>query len=158
MSKLIQNIPNMDDNKLRGLFLNAFKLILKDERMAEAEAVIDAIQTTWVARVKDYKFSQYKADTPDKGMLKALGYHVGEKGEPEALRRKILDYIMTGTLPPAGSPPYYAEWGEPMTRQRYRKLHRVIRVLASSAAHFENMEKANREWEDDLVYLERVWD
>lgn len=158
MSKLIQNIPQMDDNKLRGLFLNAFKFILKGERVEEAEAIIAAIQTTWAARVKAYDFSQYKADTPDTGMLKALGYHVGERGEPEALRRKILDYIMTGTLPPAGSPPYYAEWGEPLTRQRYRKLHRVIRVLASSAAHFENMEKANREWEDDLVYLERVWD
>jgi len=148
----------MDDNKLRGLFLNAFKYILKDQRVDEAEAIIAAIQTTWASRVKAYKFNQYKADTPDKGMLTALGYHVGEKGESEALRHKILDYIMTGTLPPAGSPPYYAEWGEPLTRQRYRKLHRVIRVLASSAAHFENMEKARREWEEDLIYLERDWD
>lgn len=145
----------MDDNKLRGLFLNAFKFILKNERIEEAEAIIEAIQTTWAARVKAYDFNQYKADTPDTGMLKALGYHVGERGEAEALRHKILDYIMTGTLPPAGSPPYYAEWGEPLTRERYRKLHRV---LASSAAHFENMEKAHREWEDDLVYLEKMWD
>jgi uncharacterized protein YeeX (DUF496 family) len=58
----------MDDNKLRGLFLNAFKYILKDQRVDEAEAIIAAIQTTWASRVKAYEFSQYKADTPDKGM------------------------------------------------------------------------------------------
>lgn len=158
MSKIIQNIPKMDDNSLRALFLNAFKHLLKNEKVDEAEAIIEKIQSTWETRVRAYKFNNYKADTPDKGMLTALGYHVGESGEPEKLRHKILDYIMYGTLPPAGSPPYYEEWGQPLTRQRYRKLHRVLRVLASSSAHFSNMEKANREWEDDLIYLETNWD
>ena len=158
MTDLLEKIPKMDDNQLRGLFLNAFRLLLKNERAVEAEAAIQAIQSTWASRAEAYNFNQYKADTPDKGMLNALGYHVGEAGEPEALRHKILDYAITGVLPPAGSPPYYEEWGKPLTRQRYRKLHRVIRVLASSSSHFDNTQKANREWEDDLLYLENHWD
>ena len=64
---------------------------------------------------------------------------------------------MSGTLPPVASPAYMAEWSEPNTRQRYRKLHRVIRVLASSGKKFPNMELAVQNWEDDLVYLERTW-
>ena len=99
-----------------------------------------------------------RATTPQDGMLSAVGYHVGiVQGKSEAIRHKLLDYIMTGTLPPAGSPPYYEEWGEPLTQQRYRKLHRVITVQASSNDHFENREKAVSEWRNDLAYLHDNW-
>ena len=40
------------------------------------------------------------------------------------------------------------EWGEPETAERYRKAHRVIRVLASSAKTLGNQEKAAADWED----------
>jgi hypothetical protein len=64
---------------------------------------------------------------------------------------------MTETLPPVSSPTYMAEWGEKLTKARYRKLHRVIRVLSSRGKTTGNMDKAISEWEDDLEYLEKTW-
>ena len=72
-------------------------------------------------------------------------------------RENLLDYILTSQLPPIGSPAYLAEWGNDGSAQRYRKLHRVIRVLASSAKTLGNMSKAEKEWEEDLVYIEKKW-
>ncbi len=64
---------------------------------------------------------------------------------------------MSETLPPVSSPAHMAEWGKKLTKTRYRKLHRVIRVLASSGKTMGNMDKAVSEWEDDLEYLEKTW-
>ncbi len=155
----IENIPTLSDVRLRNLFLNAIKIRLDptNKWYDEAERAIAAIQDTWSDRVRRQQFQDYKADTPEEGMLKSVGYKVGENGESYEVRHRLLDFLIEGVLPPAGSPPYYEDWGEPSSKQRYRKLHRVIRVLASSASHFSNMEKAAREWEDDLIYIEDKW-
>ena len=101
--------------------------------------------------------NKYKAATPENGVLSVVGYKVGNEGEKTSIRRKLLDFIMTENLPPVGSPAYMAEWGEKMSKERYRKLHRVIRVLASSGKTLGNMDKAVIEWEEDLDYLENNW-
>jgi hypothetical protein len=38
------------------------------------------------------------------------------------------------------------EWGTKLSLTRYRKLHRVVRVLASSGKTLGNMDKAVIEW------------
>ena len=86
-----------------------------------------------------------------------VGYKVGNEGEKTSIRRKLLDFIMSENLPPVGSPAYIAECGEKMSKDRYRKLHRVIRVLASSGKTKGNRDKAVIEWEEDLEYLENNW-
>jgi len=127
IQKTLKNIPHMDDEKLRKLFLRAVEYLVEGRDVEDANSIIEAIQTVWAKRVKDFKFSNYKATTPDVGMLTAVGYHVGiTQGKSEAVRHKLLDFIMSGTLPPAGSPPYYEEWGEPLSAQRFRKLHRTV--------------------------------
>ena len=82
---------------------------------------------------------------------------VGNEGEKPAIRQQMLDYIMSDILPPVSSPAYMAEWGEKLSPQRYRKLHRVIQVLASSGQTMGNMDKAVNEWKADLKYLEDKW-
>ena len=154
----LKNIPQIDDEKLRKLFLRAIEFSVEGKRLADAAAIIDTIQLEWSKRLIEFRTGNYKATTPQDGMLSAVGYHVGiVQGKSEAIRHKLLDYIMTGTLPPAGSPPYYEEWGEPLSKQRYRKLHRVITVQASSNEHFENRDVAIGEWREDLVYLQNHW-
>lgn len=98
-----------------------------------------------------------KADTPEIGVLRAVGYKVCKDGVRQKHRRQILDYVMSETLPAVGSPAYIAEWGEPKTRVRYRKLHRIIRIFATSERTLDNMDKAVMAWEDDLEYLEKTW-
>ena len=154
---ITKNIPNMDDNRLSVLFFNAQKLISEGKRLEEAKSVVQAVQTEWRKRLEAFRQGGYRADTPEEGVLKTVGYKVGNDGIGEAMRHQLLDFVMTGTLPPVGSPAHMEEWGEPHSTTRYRKLHRVIRVLASSGKHFENMRKAVQEWEDDLLYLEHRW-
>jgi hypothetical protein len=154
---IIEKIPSMGDNDLRQLFLNANRQIEKSKMVDQAVAVIDAIEVEWKRRLKSFEAGQYKADTPEEGVLKAVGYKVGNDGRSVAIRHQLLDYIMTRALPPIGSPAYIAEWGEPMTKNRYRKLHRVIKVLASSAKHFENMDVAVLQWESDLEHIEKKY-
>ena len=50
-----------------------------------------------------------------------------------------------------------AEWGEPETRTRYMKAHRVIQVLACAEKTLGYMDKATNEWLEDLKYLEEAW-
>ena len=147
----------MDDNALTRLFMNAQKLLLKNSENLDAKTVVEAIKIEWSKRLSLFQDGKYKAASPTHGVLSAVGYKVGNEGEIPALRRKLLDYIMMDTLPPVGSPPYMAEWGDKLSKVRYRKLHRVIRVLASGAKTLGNMEKAENDWEDDLVYIETHW-
>lgn len=155
--KIIQQIPQLSDNKLATLFQNAQDWIYRGGVVEDAAAVISAIEQEWKERLSAYHRGRYKAETPPEGVLKAIGYRVGNHGLPEAKRHQLLDYAILGVLPPIGSPAYMAEWGPPSSRKRYRKLHRVIRVLASSAKTLGNMDLAASDWEDDLVYIEHRW-
>lgn len=157
MSRILKKIPEMDDNALARLLGNAQTLLQKKPDNQEAVLVIEMVQEEWARRLHLFRKGDYKATSPEQGVLSIVGYKVGNNGGSEKQRRSKLDYLMSGTLPPVASPAYMAEWGEPNTRQRYRKLHRVIRVLASSGKKFPNMELAVQHWEDDLVYLEQNW-
>lgn len=157
MSKVLEKISQMDDNALARLLGNAQNMLLKKPENADASLVINAVQEEWDRRLRLFRNGDYKATTPEQGVLSVVGYKVGNGGDSEKIRRLKLDYIMSGSLPPVASPAYMAEWGAPSTRQRYRKLHRVIRVLASSGKAFPNMELAVQHWEEDLGYLEKAW-
>lgn len=154
---IIDKIPGMGDNDLMKLFKNALRLIREERMVKEAQDVTFAIQQEWGKRMELAKEKNYKAETPEEGLLKTMGYKVGNDAEPQHVRYQLLNYIITGQLPFVGSPAYMLEWGEPSTKERYRKLHRVIKILASSGARFDNMEKAVADWEDDLVWLEQQW-
>ncbi len=155
--KILQQIPRMDDNRLQKLFLNAQNMLLKNPSSDDASRVIGEIEKEWQRRLLAFHEGVYKASSPEEGVLQAVGYKVGNDGLPARQRRALLEYILTRQLPPVGSPAYMAEWGAANTKERYRKLHRVIRVLASRALTLGNMEKAACEWEEDLEFLDKTW-
>ena len=155
--KIIQNIPKLDDLKLSKLFVNAQRLLDKNEQNKDAQEVLRAIKDEWDRRLRLFHENKYKALTPKNGVLSVIGYKVGNEGEKTSIRRKMLDYIMSETLPPVASPAYMAEWGENLSKDRYQKLHRVLRALATGGATMGNMDKAVSEWEDDLEYIENKW-
>ena len=155
--KVIQNIPNLDDIRLSKLFVNAQKLLDKNEQNNDAKLVLNAVKDEWERRLRLFHQNKYKASSPKNGILSVIGYKVGNEGEKTSVRRKMLDYIMSETLPPVASPAYMAEWGDTLSKDRYRKLHRVLRVLAINGASMVNMDKAVSEWEDDLEYIENKW-
>lgn len=155
--KIISKIPAMSDNELSKLFTNALELIHNKKMVKDAQEVLKAIQAEWSKRLDAYNDGKYKAETPEKGVLKTLGYRVGNDGVGIEKRRILIDYLLNQQLPPVGSPAHMAEWGEPSSKQRYRKAHRVIQVLKSSASTLGYMDKAEREWEEDLAYMEKTW-
>ena len=147
----------MSDNELSKLFTNALELIHNKKMVDSAQQVLEAIEVEWSKRLEAYKDGEYKADTPEKGVLKTLGYRVGNDGVSSEKRKMLIDYLLNQQLPPVGSPAHMAEWGEPSSKQRYRKAHRVIQVLKSSASTLGYMDKAAKEWAEDLDYMEKTW-
>lgn len=155
--KVITQIPSMDDNALARLLGNARAMLIKNPDQASALSVVNAINDEWERRLDLFRKGQYKASSPKGGVLSAVGYKVGNAGENTSVRHQLLDHILSGNLPPVGSPAYMEEWGEPLSRTRFIKLHRVIRVLASSAAHDDKLHAAMEDWEEDLRYLDSKW-
>ena len=145
----------MSDNELSKLFTNALELIHNKKMVKDAQEVLKAIQAEWSKRLDAYNDGKYKAETPEKGVLKTLGYRVGNDGVGIENEEYLSTICSTNNYHP-WSPVHMAEWGEPSSNS-YRKAHRVIQVLKSSASTLGYMDKAEREWEEDLAYMEKTW-
>lgn len=89
--------------------------------------------------------------------MKTAGYRVGSNGLSTQRRWALLDQVMGGVLPFVGSPAHMLEWGEPNSRVRYRKLHRVIAGFRTGAKSQDWLAKAFADWSEDLDYIEREW-
>ncbi|MBV7410866.1 hypothetical protein [Maritimibacter sp. DP1N21-5] len=90
------------------------------------------------------------------GLLKYMGYQVGSTGgRSTPVRRRILEEIFEGSLPPVFEPQYMAKWGPPESPLR---LQQMAETLASFARNSKrrlqpNMAGAIRDWEADLYFL-----
>ena len=155
--KVLEKIPTMSDSELSVLFANTIEFIYQGKQLDLAEKVKKAIQLEWMNREEAFQQGDYKADNPQTGVLKTIGYKVGNEGVEAEKRKALIDYLLSEQLPPVGSPAHMAEWGLPSSKERYRKSHRVIQVLLSSARTIGNMDKAANEWEEDLRYMESRW-
>jgi hypothetical protein len=82
-------------------------------------------------------------------MLSALGYNVGEGGVETAIRRPIIDYLLTqDALPAIDSLGHMREWGHASDPTRQLKLRWVISNLMHEKWGF-GYGKAVREWRAD---------
>lgn len=152
------NIPTMSDQELENLYRNCINAIAKDKpTRPQAEGLIAEINSVWEKRLSAAVVGQYKAESPERGVLRRLGYQVGNDGVSLAKRRELLDFAITGQLPFTGSPAHMLEWGEALSTARYRKLHRVLTVWHSGARSKGNMEKAQANWAQDIEYIEATW-
>lgn len=153
------NLAKMSDGDLERMFRSCVNAITQAKPNAgEAEKRLGEINAIWRTRLSAALEGRYKAESPEVGVLKTLGYQVGKEGLPERARRALLDYAMSGNLPFVGSPAHMMEWGDPCTSTRYRKLHRVLAGFATSArTQGEHMSVAGANWEADLAYVEDVW-
>jgi hypothetical protein len=98
------------------------------------------------------------AMTPEEGLLRRLGYHVGIDAPMAADRRHVLERVfhLTAAAMPEDLPAeYLREWGEPDSWQRYRKLYMVITSLMESATRqsVANKELAIEHWTSDLEWF-----
>lgn len=98
---------------------------------------------------------------PETGVLKHMGYTVGQQGLSAAARHQILDRVMVVELVPgsAGASSYIQQWGQPMTAGR---LHKIANCLAAFAVSMKRVKardyrEAIADWESDLKYLQETY-
>ena len=147
----------MDDNKLLKLFHNIIDHLEKGKKIDEALNLLTQIEHEWKKRLDNYLNGDQKATRPDQGMLKTIGYKVGNDGMIYTKRRLLLDRVINGVLPFCGSPSYMAEWGDPKTKQRFKKLRDVLNQLIFKNRNFPEMDVAVGDWSEDLKYIKDKW-
>lgn len=112
--------------------------------------------TTYVAENR-YSDGFQRVDTAGwvkESPLHVLGYRVGKSGEPTTTRHRVLRQAFSQELPIVGPALYMAEWDQPETPGRLKKM------AESLASHCRNQrmkqkpaEKAIEDWESDLEWL-----
>lgn len=97
---------------------------------------------------------------PPQGILKAMGYKVGKNGESPTVRRSRLSRVMEARdLPKVGPEDYMAEWANPNTCARLRKIaHSIASFARNAKRHREaNKSQAIADWEADLEWLKKSY-
>lgn len=156
--KILDNIPKYNDEQLLNLFNNAMTMLEKGQQIENANMVLEALKDEWRIRAERSSEGMVNLGPPKQGLLKKIGYKVGNEGASEKKRRDLIDFIICADpLPFVWSPAYMAEWGEPMSKKRYNKLTTVIRSLAVKNQNVQNIDKAIIEWQTDLDYIDENW-
>ena len=131
---------------------------------SEAEPVLVSPEAlaAWTARheaeterkVGEYSRSNKGTSWSTRGLLRHLGYRVGQQGEPPHRRHEILTSAVL--LPDRLLPTQHLRnWGRAGTATRVGEVRGMIalfRRLASGRSTF-NMTKAMRDWQNDLDWL-----
>lgn len=95
--------------------------------------------------------------SPEIGLLKLLGYTVGNNGLSTEKRHHILQYVFYGELPPGLPTEYLYEWGAAGSRTRLLKLANTLASFARNAKKNlrADLSEAIHNWEDDLEWVRR---
>ena len=175
MPNIVERIPQMSNGDLQRLLQNVNRILAAPghQQHENALATRDAISSEWKRRAARNEWfpwpttdalggdgSLTAAGWPDEGMLRYLGYHVGETNPtPEVERRLILDYAFEKDLPPLNDSQYYSAWGECSAPERLSKLANTIAAFARNAKRRDPiaLARAIREWESDLEYLRQKY-
>lgn len=96
---------------------------------------------------------------PQEGLLKCLGYQVGNDGIKLHKRREILAKVFEDELPSVNSKEYMKDWGSPKSSKRLKKLADSLATFSRNAQKKRNVDlkHAIYDWEDDLNWLKETY-
>ncbi|PMO64129.1 hypothetical protein BCT04_14555 [Vibrio breoganii] len=95
-----------------------------------------------------------EGEWPKLGMLKAVGYSVGQSGLAISIRAELLTNVYVQQLPHVTSQSYVDEWGAPESSRRLQKMAESLAAFARNAKRKDaDMSYAIRDWEHDLAWL-----
>jgi hypothetical protein len=97
---------------------------------------------------------EYAEESP----LRRMGYVVGKAGLPPSRRKAILKKAFEGKLPSVISKEYMETWARPKSRDRLRRIARLIAWLASSHSKMTGHETAVQHWGSDLDWLQHFYE
>lgn len=165
-------------SQLMRLWNNAARLS-KDKRMSNAVSysdaviVLKAIEKEWLRRgakpPKPEDFFEWPSSSAvggdgrlsgtgwvKEGVLSYMGYRVGRtEGLPSDIRRRILELVFEGGLPPVFDPSYLMEWGKPKSASRLQKMAETLAALSRNAKRKKTaqLRSAIKSWDQDLEFL-----
>lgn len=174
---IIEKIPSMRMDAMMRLWRNAVEIRSnerKKQQWRDAAQVLDAINNEWRRRRRqppnpDEFFNWPSTDAVpgrrskidvdswiQEGVLRYMGYQVGStNGIASNLRRRILEQVFEGALPPVFPNAYLDQWGEPKSAARLQKMAETIAAFARNAKRkrSDSLWGAIRDWESDLKFL-----
>lgn len=89
-------------------------------------------------------------------MLACCGYNVRWRDWTAAQRRRLLLWMFDGELPTINDAWYMADWGEPGSLKRLRRLYRTIRDYDRKFGDQPNADVASARWQSDLQFLVQI--
>jgi hypothetical protein len=94
-------------------------------------------------------------DWPRQGLLKYMGYTVGQNDPGESGRRRILTTVFNGPLKSVFDTDYMAQWGSNKSAARLHKMAWSIASFANNRLRANNgtSDDAVRSWTSDLRWL-----
>ena len=99
--------------------------------------------------------------THEKGLLSHMGYHVGQSGELEPERQRILDLVFRQDLTQfddIADADYLSEWGEPQSGTRLHKMADSIATFCRNRrSRQEQYAEAIADYESDLEWLRTTY-
>ena len=158
MDKSLARISSTHDLDLIEMYQNCMRAVVENTRFAAAaQEKLGYITAEFRRRRALADAGHVFVEMPDVGMLSMIGYRVGNGGEREPSRRRLLDYVMTAELPLVHSIAYTRQWGEPRSSTRLWKLLRTLEGLAAGAEGRQRLALACTHWLEDRDYVERNW-
>jgi hypothetical protein len=175
----IEGLPSRSMEQLQRQWINTITMIQRvgQSRSAPFIAFRDALASEWAKRARDAAESPQHFAWPSTtakggngmlnsgdwnliGILSWLCYRVGAtQGEPEGVRRQILDLCFDEVLPPINGLDYMVSWGPPGSSARLKKLASEIASFTRNGKRKRsaNLSVAVADWEADLDYLYRKY-
>jgi hypothetical protein len=95
-------------------------------------------------------------ETPERGLLRTMGYRVGANHEEEWLRREILKWVLLSEVPFVHSAGYMRQWGAPSSGTRERKLNNVLMGFIESAWGRTSHSQALKHWHEDKSFVQET--
>lgn len=104
--------------------------------------------------------SMEPTDWPETGLLRHVGYIVGEKGKSRSHRLAILKKLFElEIIPNLGSIEYVVAWGSPCSSVRLKKMAFSIAQFCRNDKRRQHawMKRAIENYEDDLAWLKKEY-
>jgi len=148
---ILQNLPDGGFGATHFRRGPASTRLVSDETILQWTKVHGALIES---QVQQYAASGGGSSWSTRGLLRHLGYRVGEQGKPPSVRRAVLT---AAVLLPARLLPdqHRTNWGDAGTAQRVQEIRRMITLFynLASGKTAANMSKARAHWQDDLAWL-----
>ncbi len=157
MSGTNANFSSLSDESLVTMYQNCLRAIIEKTKFAvSAREKLPMILEEMALRTEAAQRTYY-VETPTVGLLKTLGYRVGNNGEREKYRRQLLDYAVSSDLPFVGTISYSLSWGAPLSPTRFYKLVRTLEAFVGNAKNRPGMTLACHHWLADRNYIAEKW-